>query len=101
MEKFFNCTLIVNSDEKTVRILRTDTFYSNKEKVFVDQVLDEGCKKNYDVNEDLRISYKNVRYDFPNYNWYKYQCLTDEARNVCQVIDIANHFEYMNFCKVN
>ena len=101
MEKFFNCTLIVNSDEKTVRILRTDTFYSNKEKVFVDQVLDEGCKKNYDVNENLRISYKNVRYDFPNYNWYKYQCLTDEARNVCQVIDIANHFEYMNFCKVN
>lgn len=101
MEKFFNCTLIVNSNEKTVRIIRTDAFYTNNEKVYIDNVLDEGCKKKYDVNEDLRISYKNVRYDFPNYNWYKYQCLTDEALKVCKVVDMNYHHEYMNYCKDN
>lgn len=95
MEKFFNCTLIVNSTEKTVRIIRTDAFYTNNEKEYIDQVLDEGNKKRYDVNEDLRISYKNVRYDFPNYNWYKYQCLSDEALKACSVVDMTLHHDYM------
>ena len=101
MEKFFNCTLIVNSNEKTVRIIRTDAFYTNNEKVYIDNVLDEECKKKYDVNENLRISYKNVRYDFPNYNWYRYQCLTDEVLKNCKVVDMNYHHDYMNYCKDN
>lgn len=101
MEKFFNCTLIVNSNEKTVRIIRTDAFYTNNKKVYVNDVLDEGCKKNYNVRESLRISYKNVKYDFPNYNWYKYQCLSEDTLKVCDVVDMNLHLEYMNYCKVN
>ena len=101
MEKFFNCVLIVNQGDKTVQILRTDGYYNSVDKVYIDKVLDEQSKKDYDVSEDLYISYRNVRYDFPSLERYKYQCLSEDVLKHCNFVDIDTHLDYMGLVQSN
>lgn len=99
VEKFFNCILIVNKEDKTIEILRTDGYYSNVQRSYIGDVLEEGHKKNYEQTENTYISYKNVRYNFPELTKYKYMCLHDEVRANCSTVQMSHHWEYLNFVK--
>jgi hypothetical protein len=60
-EKFFNCVLIADSIKKEVSIYQINTFYENKPKTYINNVL-ETFKKEYDNEDTVNMNYTNVAY---------------------------------------
>lgn len=91
IEKLFNVIFVVDQVKKTVDIISVVTFYNEKEiiNISADNVLDQTNKK-FDQDESLYINYKNVKYDFPDYDYYKYADIEPGILKMCTKTLIDN-----------
>jgi hypothetical protein len=69
-EKFFNCVLSADSIRKVVNIYNVNTFYDNKPKTYITEVMEE-FKKEYDNEDTVNMNYTNVAYGSNYSNIYR------------------------------
>lgn len=82
----FNVIFVVDRLTKTVDILRTDSYYQDKECVYIegDSVLAE-YEKTFDVENDIYTNYTNVRYNFPDgIEYYQFADIDPEILKLCE-----------------
>lgn len=92
LELFFNIVFVVNRLTKKIRVLRVADFYNKSNKVYFEH--DKVCssvEKQYGISSDLNLLYKNVRYDFPNIDYYAFQQLDKELLNACEIKEVASY----------
>lgn len=96
VEKFFNCIIVVDKNTTNVRILRLNTYYDESKITYIDRVIDDEFGKRYNEEDDnLYINYDNVRYDFPDFEQYKYLHLDPKVRDVCQVVEKQKYWYFL------
>lgn len=92
-EKLMNIIFVIDDKDRSVRILcassRNDTGTYT-----INNVLDSF--ERITVDENPRISYVNVNYDFPSSTEYKYQDIEDNIMNTANIIEVKNYSELMN-----
>jgi hypothetical protein len=87
VEKFYNVIFAVNQLTKTVRIMNVYKFYENPQTVYIpSERVTDSKEKNFDKDESLYISYKNVKYDLPSTTFYKYTSLSEDVIELCEKI---------------
>lgn len=92
LELFFNIVFVVNRLTKKIRILRVSDFYNRANKVYVGS--DSVCssiEKKYGMSSELDILYKNVRYDFPNIDYYAFQRLDRGLLKACEIRETSSY----------
>lgn len=85
IEYLFNVIFVVNQRNKTVDIVRTSSFYDQKEPVYIsdDAILME-YEKTYDQQSDVYTNYKNVKYKFPTgIDYYVFADIDPKILKLC------------------
>lgn len=75
-EKLMNLVFVIDNANRSVKILCA-SFNNIPGTYTINNVLDAFERTTVDNNE--RVSYKNVCYDFPSASEYKFQCIEDEV----------------------
>lgn len=92
-EKLMNIIFVIDNTNRNVRILCAD---SHKETgtYTINNVLDSFERTT--VDDNLRVSYNNVCYDFPNSTEYKYQTIEDDQMNAANIIEVKSYSELLD-----
>lgn len=99
-ETFMNVVFDVNNTDKTVRLLKRDSFYSDKSAVYtVSNVIDNYERSTAD--DVVEVSYKNVAYDFPSSKYYKYCDIDPDVMKKANVVSFNTYGELLQFVKVD
>lgn len=85
IESFFNCVFVVRPESKSVDIKYVKSFYESRPKVELNRVLDKRSIEFDDTSDNLYLTYKNVEYDLPDKDVYKYLDLKDDVRSNCEI----------------
>lgn len=102
VEKLFNVLFLVDQNAKTVDIVSIPSFYASRSTYYIkaSDIIDETDKK-FDQDESLYLNYKNVRYDFPDYDYYKYADIDPDIEKLCLVSHIDSWMVDVNLAKSN
>nr|DAT41425.1 MAG TPA: hypothetical protein [Caudoviricetes sp.] len=93
VEKFFNVTFLVSQKDKTIKIQHIYEYYKNNDIVEISkEKLIGSVDKKYDVEDNLDLLYKNVKYTFPSSVWYNTASFSKELRESC-TISLRKNFE--------
>lgn len=98
-ETFFNIAFDICEYDKTVRILHRKV--NSRFGTYVINNVIDNYERSFDVEDDSSISYKNVKYDLPSSDWYKYQDIDDEILKKALIIHFNNYQELRQFLAVD
>lgn len=90
VEKLLNLSVVVDDSDRSVSILLPGSEAGAGTYVF-DNVLEDFERVAADGEE--RVSYRNVRYDFPSANEYKYMDVEPEAMDAANIIEVDSAAE--------
>lgn len=91
-EKLMNIIFVIDDKDRSVRILCASS--NNDTGTYtINNVLDSF--ERITVDENPRISYTNVNYDFPSSTEYKYQDIEDNIMNTANIIEVENYSELL------
>jgi len=85
VETLFNVVFLVNPNDKTVDIVRTNTFYEQSTPIYIktDDILNE-YEKNYEQENEVYTNYTNVKYKFPSgIEYYEFADIDPEILKLC------------------
>lgn len=77
---FFNCTLIVNQEKKTVAFMSNKDFFGNATQVSIEPVTEYTTEMNEDSNTSA-LATDNIEYDMSPSEGHVYDILTEERRD--------------------
>lgn len=96
-ETFFNVVFDINSSDKTVRILRSQTI--NPIGTFeIDNILDDYMCEESKTSE---LDYQNVEYDFSGSTYYKYADIEENAMKQAVITTFQDYSSLASFVKVD
>lgn len=95
-EKLMNLVFIIDNVNRSVKI-RCASFNNVIGTYTINNVLDAFERTTVDDNE--KVSYKNVCYDFPSALEYKFQCIEDEVLNRALLNTSQTYNDFMNKLK--
>lgn len=91
-EKLMNIIFVIDNTNRNVRILCA-TSHKDTGIYTINNVLDSFERTTVDDNS--RVSYQNVCYDFPSSTEYKYQTIEDDQMNATNMIEVKNYSELL------
>lgn len=91
LERLLNLCLVVNNKKKTVSLVFANRFYINAPEVHLSAVEDE-----YEVDTfadpEATMATGNVKYDFPDSEYYRYACLSEAVMKRCDTAEFAGMY---------
>jgi len=76
IEKLFNTSFVIDSRKKEVKLLFNNSFFANSTRVHVTQIVDE-FEAEMDNESSEEIQHSNIRYAFPDNEYFRTQCIPD------------------------
>lgn len=89
VEKWCNVLFLIDHATNTCKIVDVYDFYkTNATTVYIskEHVID-ATEKNYNADKVSVMQYKNVRYNVPGNEFYKYGVMDDNVRSACELVD--------------
>lgn len=85
IERLFNLIFVIGGNGKEVSIVRSTDYYAKREPVVIpaDDVLRD-IRKEFQRDEEVYLNYTNVKYEFPDIEYYQFADLEPEVIDLCE-----------------
>lgn len=95
VEQLFNVVFVISKEDKQVDIFFMYQYYRDQATWFTPEIVEERFERKF-LTPDEQIeshSNSNIRYDFPDNDYYKYEDIDPEILDVVPVVEVKNIME--------
>lgn len=92
MEQLFNVIFVISKEDKLVDIFFMHQYYKNQATWFTPELIEEPFERKF-LTPDEQIenhTNSNIRYDFPDNDYYKHEDIDPDILEVVPVVEVQN-----------